>query len=256
MSENTSAPKPGSAGPLNGATIAVGHFSEVDGTNGVIVNVNGQQVGISVAGARILARQIGEWADHAETRNLEFAEASERDHAGTPEPESTLSWEGYEEESSKSTPTTFAVGDRVRLVEAPPHLEDEAAKWIGEIEAIIAVYDESQLFGVDDATIKIESRVFVRPTGIVRVDDAGTPSASKRAFDPTKPVKTRDGQKVYIVRTDGDDVVFPIEARVERIGNPGVWLWERYTAEGCYFADGAISVLDLVNVDAEPDPQP
>lgn len=63
-------------------------------------------------------------------------------------------------------------------------------------------------------------------------------------FDPTKPVKTRDGEKVRILASDLPEP-WPI---VAAIVEDGEYELMSYTASGKLFSDGDESPFDLINI--------
>jgi hypothetical protein len=65
------------------------------------------------------------------------------------------------------------------------------------------------------------------------------------AIDWTKPVQTRDGQKVRVLCTDGPDSQYPVIGLIDGGG------LETWTIGGVYAANVATSNLDIINT---PDP--
>lgn len=65
-------------------------------------------------------------------------------------------------------------------------------------------------------------------------------------FDPTKPVQTRDGNKVRIICTDAIGCDFPILALV--MVEPGREQLYSYCLNGNWAADGDTRNCDLVNI--------
>ncbi len=71
-------------------------------------------------------------------------------------------------------------------------------------------------------------------------------------FDPSKPVRTRDGRKAEIIATnqtvsEGGGYVYPIRARVEHPNHPGEWVSWNYLADGRWKSNEAKNHNDLVN---------
>jgi hypothetical protein len=67
-----------------------------------------------------------------------------------------------------------------------------------------------------------------------------------KTFDPTKPVRLRDGRAARIICTDRKNTGFPIIALVSH-NNDGKEEVESYTAQGTYYSKHESS-SDLVNV--------
>ena len=71
-------------------------------------------------------------------------------------------------------------------------------------------------------------------------------------FDPTKPVRTRDGRTARILATDqtvseGGGYVYPIRAEVEHPNKPGARVQWNYLANGRWKSNDAHNRNDLVN---------
>jgi len=64
-------------------------------------------------------------------------------------------------------------------------------------------------------------------------------------FDPTKPVKTRDGRKARIICTDRNDKDYPIVALVDDSDYEEI---KSYSSEGAYLHTMDESASDLINM--------
>lgn len=71
-------------------------------------------------------------------------------------------------------------------------------------------------------------------------------------FDPSKPVRTRDGRKATIIATDqtvteGGGSIYPIRARVEHPNDPRKTVEWNYLANGRWKSNDMNNHNDLVN---------
>lgn len=64
-------------------------------------------------------------------------------------------------------------------------------------------------------------------------------------FDPTKPVRTRDGQEVEILRSDLKCVEPIVSVITKRDGEQSIF---RHSEGGHFFEDKSESSLDLINI--------
>lgn len=72
------------------------------------------------------------------------------------------------------------------------------------------------------------------------------------AFDPSKPVRTRDGRAARILatnqtKTEGGGYIYPIRAEVEHPAKPGETICWNYLADGRWKSNEARNRNDLVN---------
>ncbi len=72
-------------------------------------------------------------------------------------------------------------------------------------------------------------------------------------FDSRKPVRTRDGRKAEIIKTnqtvsEGGGYIYPIRARVEHPNEAGKWVEWNFLANGRWKSNESKNPNDLVNV--------
>ena len=68
---------------------------------------------------------------------------------------------------------------------------------------------------------------------------------TSKAFDPTKPVQTRDGRKAVILETGRPSSIYVIAASYQ--DSDGDWQNTTYTVDG-YLLDGDVCDEDLINI--------